>query len=58
MTAAIAIRNAESKRLFDVKVDESGEILDYEVKTEKGKFKVSGQEVKKQIVENLKKKRK
>jgi hypothetical protein len=56
MTAAIAIRNAESKRLFDVKVDESGEILDYEVKTEKGKFKVSGQEVKKQIVENLKKK--
>lgn len=55
---AVAIRNAESKRLFDVKVDESGEILDYEVKTEKGKFKVSGQEVKKQIVENLKKKKK
>ena len=44
---AVAIRNAEAKRLFDVKVDESGEILDYEVKTEKGKFKVSGQEVKK-----------
>lgn len=58
MTAAIAIRNADAKRLFDVKVDESGEILDYEVKTEKGKFKVSGQEVKKQIVENLKKKKK
>jgi len=55
---AVAIRNAEAKRLFDVKVDESGEILDYEVKTEKGKFKVSGQEVKKQIVENLKKKKK
>ena len=54
---AVAIRNAEAKRLFDVKVDESGEILDYEVKTEKGKFKVSGQEVKKQIVENLKKKK-
>ena len=55
---AVAMRNAEAKRLFDVKVDESGEILDYEVKTEKGKFKVSGQEVKKQIVENLKKKKK
>lgn len=55
---AVAIRNAEAKRLFDVKVDESGEILDYEVKTEKGKFKVSGQEVKKQIVENLKKRKK
>ena len=55
---AVAIRNAEAKRLFDIKVDESGEILDYEVKTEKGKFKVSGQEVKKQIVENLKKKKK
>ena len=55
---AVAIRNAEAKRLFDVKVDESGEILDYEVKTEKGKFKVSGQEVKKQIFENLKKKKK
>jgi hypothetical protein len=55
---AVAIRNAEAKRLFDVKVDESGEIIDYEVKTEKGKFKVSGQEVKKQIVENLKKKKK
>ena len=55
---AVAIRKAEAKRLFDVKVDESGEILDYEVKTEKGKFKVSGQEVKKQIVENLKKKKK
>ena len=55
---AVAIRNAEAKRLFDVKVDESGEIIDYEVKTEKGKLKVSGQEVKKQIVENLKKKKK
>ena len=55
---AVAIRNAEAKRLFDVKVDESGEILDYEVKTEKGKFKVSGQEVKKQIDESLKKKKK
>ncbi len=58
MAAAIAIRNADSKRLFDVKVDESGEILDYELKNEKGKFKISGEEVKKQISENLKKKKK
>ena len=58
MTAAIAIRNAESKRLFDVKVDETGEILDYELKNEKGKFKISGEEVDKQINENLKKKKK
>lgn len=58
MTAAVIIRDSASKRLFDVNVDESGEILDYEVKTEKGKFKVSGQEVKKQISENLKKKKK
>lgn len=58
MTAAISIRNAESKRLFDVKVDETGEILDYELKNEKGKFKISGKEVKKQIDESLKKKKK
>ena len=58
MTAAIAIRNEESKRLFDVKVDETGEILDYELKNEKGKFKISGKEVKKQIDESLKKKKK
>ena len=58
MAAAIAIRNADSKRLFDVKVDESGEILDYELKNETGKFKISGEEVKKQISENLKKKKK
>ena len=58
MTAALAIRNAESKRLFDVKVDETGEILDYELKNEKGKFKISGKEVKKQIDESLKKKKK
>lgn len=58
MAAAIAIRNADAKRLFDVKVDETGEILDYEVKNEKGKFKISGKEVKKQIDENLKKKKK
>ena len=58
MTAAIAIRNAESKRLFDVKVDETGEILDYELKNEKGKFKISVKEVKKQIDESLKKKKK
>lgn len=58
MTAAISIRNAESKRLFDVKVDETGEILDYELKNEKGKFKISGQEVKKQIAETIKKKKK
>ena len=58
MAAAIAIRNADAKRLFDVKVDETGEILDYEVKNEKGKFKISGEEVDKQINENLKKKKK
>lgn len=57
MTAAISIRNADAKRLFDVKVDETGEILDYELKNEKGKFKISGKEVKKQIDENLKKKK-
>ena len=56
MAAAIAIRNADAKRLFDVKVDETGKILDYEVKNEKGKFKISGEEVTKQIVDNLKKK--
>ena len=56
--SAIAIRNADSKRLFDVQVDESGEILDYEVKNERGKFKISGKEVKKQISETLKKKKK
>ena len=55
--SAIAIRNADSKRLFDVQVDESGEILDYEVKNERGKFKISGKEVKKQIKEKLKKKK-
>ena len=43
---------------FDVKVDETGEILDYELKNEKGKFKISGKEVKKQIDESLKKKKK
>lgn len=58
MTAAIAIRNADAKRLFDVQVDETGKILDYEVKNEKGKFKISGEEVNKQINENLKKKKK
>ena len=57
MAAAIAIRNADAKRLFDVKVDETGEILDYEVKNEKGKFKISCEEVTKQIVDNLKKKK-
>ena len=51
MGAAIAIRNAASKRLFDVKVNEMGEILDYEVKTSRGTYNVSGQEVKKQIDE-------
>ena len=56
MMGAIAIRNAAAKRLFDVKVNESGEIIDYEVKNEKGTFNVSGQEVKKQIDEQLKKK--
>ena len=58
MGAAIAIRNAASKRLFDVKVNEFGEIVDYEVKTPKGIYNVSGQEVKKQIDEQLKKKKK
>lgn len=58
MTAAIAIRNADAKRLFDVQVDKTGKILDYEVKNEKGKFKISDEEVKKQINENLKKKKK
>jgi hypothetical protein len=59
MAAAIAIRNADAKRLFDVQVDETtGKILDYEVKNEKGKFKISGEEVDKQINENLKKKKK
>ena len=43
MMGAIAIRNAAAKRLFDVKVNESGEILDYEIKNGKLKFKVSGQ---------------
>ena len=58
MAAAIAIRNADAKRLFDVQVDETtGKILDYEVKNEKGKFKISGEEVTKQIVDNLKKKK-
>ena len=28
MTAAVIIRDSASKRLFDVNVDESGEILD------------------------------
>lgn len=51
MEAAIAIRNAASKRLFDVKVNEFGEIVDYEVKTSKGTYNVSGLEVKKQIEE-------
>lgn len=58
MKGAIAIRNAAAKRLFDVKVNESGEIIDYEVKNEKGTFNISGQEVKKQIDEQLKKKKK
>ena len=58
MTAAIAIRNADAKRLFDVQVDETGKILDYEVKNEKGKFKISDEEVKKHINENLKNKKK
>ena len=58
MAAVIVIRTADSKRLFVVKVDESGEILDDELKNEKGKFKISGEEVKKQISENLKKKKK
>ncbi len=59
MAAVIAIRNADAKRLFDVKVDEpTGKILDYEVKNEKGKFKISGEEVDKQINENLKKTKK
>lgn len=55
---AIPIRDEASKRLFDVQVDETGEILDYELKNEKGKFKISGKEVKKQIEEILKKKKK
>lgn len=54
--AAVEIRNAESKRVFDVNVDEEGKILDYEVKQGKVRFKISGQEVKKQIDEKLKKK--
>ena len=54
--AAVSIRNAEAKRLFDVNVDDEGKIIDYEVKNEKGKFRISGQEVKKQIDEKLKKK--
>ena len=54
--AAVSIRNAESQRLFDVNVDDEGKIIDYEVKNEKGKFRISGQEVKKQIAEKLKKK--
>ena len=54
--AAVSIRNAEAKRLFDVNVDDEGKIIDYEVKNEKGKFRISGQEVKKQIAEKLKKK--
>ena len=59
MAAAIALRNADAKRLFDVQVDETtGKILDYEIKNEKGKFKISGEEVDKQINENLKKKKK
>ena len=58
MAAAIAIRNADAKRLFDVQVDETtGKILDYEVKNEKGKFNISGEEVNKQINEKLKKKK-
>lgn len=56
MAAAVSIRNAESKRLFDVNVDDEGKIIDYEVKNEKGKFRISGQEVKKQIDAKLKKK--
>lgn len=50
---SIKIRNAESKRVFDVNVDEDGEILDYELKNKKGMFKISGKEVKKQIKESL-----
>lgn len=56
--AAVEIRNAESKRVFDVNVDEEGKILDYEVKNGKFRFKISGQEVKNQIDEILKKKKK
>lgn len=56
--AAVEIRNAESKRVFDVNVDEEGKILDYEVKYGKFRFKISGQEVKNQIDEILKKKKK
>ena len=58
MTAAVEIRDASSKRVFDVNVNESGEILDYEIKNGKLKFKVSGQEVKKQIAEMLKQNKK
>ena len=54
MGTPIAIRNVDSKRVFDVNVDEEGKIINYEVKTEKGKFKVSVQEVTKQIAEKLK----
>ena len=56
--AAVPIRNAESKRLFDVNVDDEGKIIDYEVKNEKGKFRVSEEEVKNQINKILKKKKK
>ena len=54
---SIKIRDAESKRVFDVNVDEDGEILDYELKNKKGMFKISGKEVKKQIKECLKNKK-
>ncbi len=57
MTAAISIRDSSLKRLFDVCVNEEGKILEYEVKTPKGKFNVTNIEVQKQIKDNLKKKK-
>lgn len=56
--AAVEIRNAESKRVFDVNVDEEGKILNYEVKQGKVRVKISEEEVKNQIDEILKKEKK
>ena len=56
--AAVPIRNAESKRVFDVNVDEEGKILNYEVKQGKVRVKISEEEVKNQIDKILKKKKK
>ena len=56
--AAVEIRNSESKRVFDVNVDEEGKILNYEVKQGKVRVKISEEEVKNQIDKILKKEKK